>query len=159
MNSPAGADIANVNWTVDYDDDGTIDDTLAGTGPFGAEYVVASPNSGRYFAEITTATALSGIGRFYIRNSSKVLSVDTVNTVTNALNLYKTDNNIRVTGLTAQGNATIKMYTISGKEVLANQFVAERVKDIALPTNLATGVYIVSVVSENGKINKKLIIE
>lgn len=109
--------------------------------------------------ELTTATALSGIGRFYIRNSSKVLSVDTVNTVTNALNLYKTDNNIRVTGLTAQGNATIKMYTISGKEVLANQFVAERVKDIALPTNLATGVYIVSVVSENGKINKKLIIE
>ena len=56
LNSPAGSDIANVNWTVDYDDDGTIDDTLTGTGPFGAEYVVTSPNSGRYFAEITTAS-------------------------------------------------------------------------------------------------------
>lgn len=54
LNSPAGADIASVAWSVDYDDDGTIDDTLAGTGPFGAEYVVSSPNSGRYFAEITT---------------------------------------------------------------------------------------------------------
>ena len=32
LNSPAGPDIANVNWTVDYDDDGTIDDTLTGTG-------------------------------------------------------------------------------------------------------------------------------
>lgn len=56
LNSPAGADIANVDWTVDYDDDGTIDATLTGTGPFGAEYVVTSPNSGRYFAVITTAT-------------------------------------------------------------------------------------------------------
>ncbi|MGB3151781.1 MAG: T9SS type B sorting domain-containing protein [Maribacter sp.] len=54
LNSPAGADIANVEWTVDYEDDGTIDDTLTGTGPFGAELVVASPNSGRYFATITT---------------------------------------------------------------------------------------------------------
>ncbi len=56
LNSPAGADIANVAWTVDYDDDGTIDDTFTGSGPFGAELVVASPNSGRYFAVITTAS-------------------------------------------------------------------------------------------------------
>ncbi|MFK5974332.1 MAG: T9SS type B sorting domain-containing protein [Flavobacteriaceae bacterium] len=54
LNSPAGADIANVAWSVDYDDDGTIDDTLTGTGPFGAEFIVASPNSGRYFAVIST---------------------------------------------------------------------------------------------------------
>ncbi len=56
LNSPAGADIANVLWEVDFDDDGTIDATLPGTGPFGAELVVASPNSGRYFATITTAS-------------------------------------------------------------------------------------------------------
>lgn len=54
LNSPAGADIANVVWSVDYDDDGTVDDTLTGIGPLGAEYVVSSPNSGRYFAVITT---------------------------------------------------------------------------------------------------------
>lgn len=56
LNSPAGSDIANVEWTVDYEDDGVIDATLAGTGPFGAELVVSSPNSGRYFVEITTAS-------------------------------------------------------------------------------------------------------
>jgi gliding motility-associated-like protein len=56
LNSPAGTDIANVTWSVDYEDDGTIDQTFTGTGPFGAEYVVTSPNSGRYFAEITTAS-------------------------------------------------------------------------------------------------------
>ncbi len=54
LNSPVGADIASVTWTVDFDDDGVIDATLLGTGAFGAELVVASPNSGRYFAEITT---------------------------------------------------------------------------------------------------------
>ncbi len=54
LNSPAGPDIANVTWTVDYEDDGTIDATLPGTGTAGAELVVASPNSGRYFVEIET---------------------------------------------------------------------------------------------------------
>lgn len=56
LNSPAGSDIGSVSWTVDYEDDGVVDATLPGTGPFGAELVVASPDSGRYFAEITTAS-------------------------------------------------------------------------------------------------------
>lgn len=56
LNSPAGSDILNVEWTVDYEDDGVPDETLVGSGPFGAELVVVSPNSGRYFAEITTAS-------------------------------------------------------------------------------------------------------
>ncbi|WP_291864702.1 T9SS type B sorting domain-containing protein [Maribacter sp.] len=54
LNSPAGADIASVEWTVDYDEDGSDDATLTGTGPFGAELVVPSGSSGRYFAVITT---------------------------------------------------------------------------------------------------------
>lgn len=63
LRSPAGADIASVVWSVDYEDDGTIDDVLTGSGLFGAEYVVTSPNSGRYFAEITTATGTPPIVR------------------------------------------------------------------------------------------------
>ena len=54
LNSPAGADIASVAWSVDYEDDGIVDSSLLGTGTFGAELVVSSPDSGRYFAEITT---------------------------------------------------------------------------------------------------------
>lgn len=56
LNSPAGSDIANVEWSVDYEDDGTVDQILTGTGLFGAELVVSSPNSGRYFAEISTVS-------------------------------------------------------------------------------------------------------
>lgn len=54
LRSPAGPDIASVIWEVDYDDDGTIDATLTGSGPSGAEYVVSSPISGRYFVTIQT---------------------------------------------------------------------------------------------------------
>ena len=54
LGSPAGPDIASVVWQVDYEDDGTIDATLPGSGPSGAEYVVTSPNSGRYFVTIQT---------------------------------------------------------------------------------------------------------
>jgi gliding motility-associated-like protein len=56
LNSPAGPDIANVTWTVDYDDDGVIDATLA-SGPAETELIVASPVSGRYFVEIETTLA------------------------------------------------------------------------------------------------------
>lgn len=54
LRSPAGSNIDRVEWSVDYEDDGTIDQVLTGTGLFGAEFTVTSPNSGRYFAEITT---------------------------------------------------------------------------------------------------------
>ncbi|MCK0189363.1 T9SS type B sorting domain-containing protein [Arenibacter sp. F20364] len=55
LNSPVGPDIASIEWTVDYDDDGTIDATLPGSGPSNAELVVSSPNSGRYFVLITNS--------------------------------------------------------------------------------------------------------
>jgi len=54
LNSPAGPDIQNVAWSVDYDDDGTIDAPL-GSGPSATQITVSSPNSGRYFVDITTS--------------------------------------------------------------------------------------------------------
>lgn len=56
LRSPAGPDIANIVWSVDYDDDGVIDDPNLLSGPAATEYTVTSPNSGRYFVEITTAS-------------------------------------------------------------------------------------------------------
>jgi gliding motility-associated-like protein len=54
LRSPAGPDIAGVIWEVDYEDDGSVDAVLPGSGPFNAEYTVTSPNSGRYFVTIQT---------------------------------------------------------------------------------------------------------
>lgn len=56
LNSPAGPDIANVTWSVDYEDDGVVDAVLA-SGPAATELTVTSPNSGRYFVEILTTLA------------------------------------------------------------------------------------------------------
>jgi len=56
LNSPAGPDIANVTWSVDYEDDGVVDQVLA-SGPAVTEFTVTSPNSGRYFVEIQTTFA------------------------------------------------------------------------------------------------------
>ncbi|WP_323673842.1 T9SS type B sorting domain-containing protein [Arenibacter sp. GZD-96] len=53
LRSPAGPDIVNVVWSVDWEDDGIIDTVLA-TGAGETELVVTSPNSGRYFIEIET---------------------------------------------------------------------------------------------------------
>ena len=54
LNSPAGPNITNIIWSVDYDDDGTIDDDDLLSGPGATEYTVTSPNSGRYFVSIDT---------------------------------------------------------------------------------------------------------
>ncbi len=56
LNSPAGPDIVNVTWSVDYEDDGTIDAVLA-SGPGATQLTVTSPNSGRYYVEIETSIA------------------------------------------------------------------------------------------------------
>ncbi|NHF57966.1 T9SS type B sorting domain-containing protein [Flavobacteriaceae bacterium TP-CH-4] len=55
LNSPAGPDIVNVTWSVDYDDDGIIDVDDLLSGPDATEYIVTSPNSGRYFVNIETS--------------------------------------------------------------------------------------------------------
>lgn len=56
LNSPAGPNISNIVWTLDRDDDGTIDEILA-SGPGETELTVTSPNSGRYFVSIETTFA------------------------------------------------------------------------------------------------------
>ena len=50
------------------------------------------------------------------------------------------------------------MYNILGKQVLATSFQGNGVNDVAL-SNLRTGVYIVQLQTENGTLNKKVMIE
>ncbi len=54
QNSPAGPNVTNITWSVDTDDDGTIDNANLLSGPTEFEYTVTSPNSGRYFVTIET---------------------------------------------------------------------------------------------------------
>ncbi len=109
--------------------------------------------------KIKITSALSGIGRFYLRTSSGVLSTET-NLVGALINAYKTSNGtVKITGLTSGSAATFSLFTILGKEVLATKFIAQNVQEILVPTSLSTGVYIVGVVSDLGTFHKKIVIE
>jgi hypothetical protein len=107
--------------------------------------------------KVTLAEALDGTGRFFLHTkASGVLGVEDVN-LTN-VSIFKTSNEtLRVVGLT-QGTASLKLFNILGKQVLDTNFQSKGANDIALP-RLATGVYIVQLQTENGRTNKKIILE
>ncbi len=103
--------------------------------------------------------ALSGIGRFYLRTTSGVLSTED-NLVGALINLYKTSNGtVKITGLTSGSAATFSLFTSTGQEVLATKLMAQNVQEISLPASLSKGVYIVGVVSDLGTFHKKIVIE
>jgi hypothetical protein len=108
--------------------------------------------------EISLTEAADGVGRFYLHTSSKsALSVDD-NLALNSISIFKTNaSTLRIAGL-QQGNATIKLYNILGKQVLNSAFFTSGVKDVALP-KLATGVYVVQLQTVTGKLSKKIILE
>ena len=110
--------------------------------------------------QVTPNEALNGIGRFYMHTAESVLSIKE-NDFATSLNMYQTSNtNLRITGLELQGaTAFVKMYTVLGTVVMNTSFKAENVNDVALPENLATGIYLVQVVANGKKQTKKLIIE
>ena len=105
----------------------------------------------------TTLTSdLNGIGRFYMHTSSSALSIDDVN-LENISIYTSNNNNLRIVGVQS-GNAQVKIYNILGKQVLNSSFEGSGVNDITLP-NVRAGVYIIQLETENGTLNKKVIIE
>ena len=105
---------------------------------------------------ITLDKALNDIGRFYLHTSASALSTTEVHL--EHISVYTTNsNNLRIVGI-AQGNASVKLYNIVGKEVLSHNFTSNGVSDIALP-KVTRGIYIVQVITEEGKLNKKIVLE
>lgn len=99
---------------------------------------------------------LNGIGRFYLHtNTQSALSTDSFDL--NNISIYKTSNtNLRIAGL-QNGNAALSIFDILGKQVLKTSFEANSINDIALP-NFKTGVYIIRLSTENGTLNKKIVL-
>ena len=107
---------------------------------------------------VTVNADQNGIGRFYLYTIQGVLNIEDVFSLNN-VSIYKTDNNtLRIAGLKTEGSATLKIYSILGKEVADNSFNVQNINDVQLP-RLSTGVYIVKVVSNSGNHSKKIIIE
>jgi hypothetical protein len=107
--------------------------------------------------EVTLSESLNGVGRFFIHTSAKsALSVGTA--LLETVSVYQLDNaTLRVAGL-SQGKASVKLFNVLGKQMMQTSFEANTSRDIALP-NLAKGIYIVQLETENGSLNKKIILE
>lgn len=106
----------------------------------------------------TTVKEQSTEARFFLHTKNKaVLSVNA--NFLNSVNVYKTTNsNIKITGL-QQGQVRFTLYNILGKQITASDFkVINSFQNIALPV-LSKGVYLIQLETENGKLNKKIIIE
>ena len=106
--------------------------------------------------KVTLNTALNGTGRFFLHTRSSALSTGDI--ALEGANIYQLNkNSLRVSGINSD-NARIKIYSILGKQVLDHSFSSKGNSDITLP-NLNTGVYIVQVATEKGKINKKIVLK
>lgn len=104
----------------------------------------------------TLSSDLSGIGRFYLHTSSEALSTDDVSL--SNVSIYTADaNTLRIVGV-QNGNAKVSIFNILGAQVLKTSFEGNGLNEIALPS-VRTGVYIVQLETETGKLNKKVIIE
>lgn len=107
--------------------------------------------------EVTLSDKLEGTGRFFLHTStSSVLSIDS--TILEGVSVYKSNaSTLRIVGL-SQGNATVKLFNVLGKQMMKTSFETSGSDEVSL-SNLATGVYIVQLETENGQLNKKIILE
>lgn len=101
---------------------------------------------------------LNGSGRFFLRTTSKsVLSNQDLEL--SDVRIYKgNNNNLRVTGLQASTDGVVSVFNLLGKQVLTQKFISKNNLNIALP-NLTTGIYIVKLDTNEGVLNKKIILE
>lgn len=107
--------------------------------------------------KVILSEVLNGTGRFYIHTAQKALSIDTNATLEN-VSIYKADKStLRIVGL-QQGYASFKLFNMLGKQMMNATFKTNGVQDVSLP-QLTTGVYIVQLTTEAGKLNKKIVLE
>lgn len=99
----------------------------------------------------------NGIGRFYIHTTTETLAVDDIVTGS-SVKIYNTDSNtIKIIGLNDE-EASFKLISVLGKEVLSRKLSSKEVQEVVLP-KLNTGIYIVQIKSQSEEISKKIILE
>ena len=127
-----------------------LEDRITGT------YTVLDNSTDTY--TVTLNQNSSGIGRFYLHvNSVSVLSTGDI--FTESISMYTTSTrNVRITGL-PKGRASLKMYSLLGQEVFTTSFIGTRVNDTQLPSTIKPGIYIVTLETELGSLQRKIILE
>ena len=99
---------------------------------------------------------IDGVGRFYLHISGNSLNTTSQN-LENVSIYQENGSNLKVIGLSSV-KTSLKVYSIIGKQVLNTSFLEEGNDNISLP-KLGAGVYLIQLENEQGKINKKIILE
>ncbi len=98
----------------------------------------------------------NGIGTYYIHTQAKSLS--TIDNDISNVSVYKSNNKeLTIAGLNTNGDITIT--SLLGKRVLETSIDSNGVSKINLPSYLSSGIYIVNLNTDLGKITKKIILE
>lgn len=98
----------------------------------------------------------NGIGQFYVHTTSKKLDNLTDLSIAD-LSIYKSaPNTLTIVGL--QAEASLKIFSILGKELVRKEINSNGVSNIDIPY-LTAGAYIVEITSEKGKTSKKIILD
>ncbi len=106
--------------------------------------------------DVTFDNAVQGIGRFFLHTTTSALSTGSFD-ATNVSAYISEKNNLKIVGIQS-GTTQVRLFNILGKQVLNTSFQSKGVDNVILP-NVRTGVYIVQIVSEQGTINKKIVIK
>ncbi|WP_435262095.1 T9SS type A sorting domain-containing protein [Tenacibaculum sp. nBUS_03] len=107
---------------------------------------------------ITLDKDANGIGQFYIHTSSERLSTDNVNQLLENVSIYRSSKNqLTIAGLQSE-KASLTLYSILGKKITTKKFKTNGTAIITLP-EIASGVYVVELSSELGKLSKKIIVQ
>lgn len=100
--------------------------------------------------------AINGTGRFYLHTKSTALSTDDV--FLNSVAVYPSNGALQINGL-KNGQTTVSLYNILGKQVLSKSFIASSTNRTIGLLGLNTGVYIVQLTTEEGSLSKKIVLE
>ena len=130
--------------------------------PEGLNIYLEDKNDGSFTLLNSTSTFtttadedLNGIGRFYIHTTSTALSDNQVSL--SNVSMYLVDRNLTITGVHT-GNTNVRVYDLLGKEVHNTSFQGTGLNKIAMPKNLAIGVYVVKLEAQIEAITKKIIL-
>ncbi|CAM1345180.1 T9SS type A sorting domain-containing protein [Tenacibaculum amylolyticum] len=105
----------------------------------------------------TTTSKLTGIGRFYIHTSAKVLDIEDVASVNGTVEIFKSGNQeVTIKGLEQGEVAIVKLYSVLGSEIYSSKIVGDTMNKIT-PDVLETGIYIVRVEGTAGITSKKIV--
>ncbi|MGY8911595.1 MAG: T9SS type A sorting domain-containing protein, partial [Flavobacteriales bacterium] len=117
-------------------------------------YQKLSETNGNY--TIVLKDKFNGVDRFYLHTNSKSLGTKQISTLED-VSIFNTNKILKINGL-KNDTTNIKHYSILGKEVFNKNFTANKKNEILLP-KISKGVYLVKLITVEGTLNKKIIID